>query len=109
MSTRFLVLVLVLALLTTAATHLYTTQETEILSYPGSADTERLATVHGWPWGYYAEVTEFTPWEGGLVGWSEYGEWRLQMLGQTSLAWFVLWLVTLLIVLAVISSNRRRV
>ena len=99
MPKRFIVLMFVLAALATAATFFYTTETQETLSDPGLADTVREATVHGWPWGYYAEVTELTPKSERYVAVFEYTDLRWQMLGQTFLAWFA---VSLILVVAVI-------
>ena len=107
MSGRFLLLLLLLAALATAATYLYTTETKETLSDPGLADLDWLATVLGWPWGYYAEVTELTKVSEDHVAVFEYGDLRLQMLGQTYLTWLVVALL-LTSALVVFTDPRRR-
>ena len=94
MSGRFLALLLLLAVLSTAATYLYTAETKEILSDPGLSDLERRATVHGWPWGYYAKVKELVRYSERQVAVMEYNELRFEMLGKTYLAWLVTWLIT---------------
>jgi hypothetical protein len=107
MSMRFLTLVLLLAAAVTAVTYVYTTETKHTLSDPGLADLERRATVHGWPWGYYAEVTELTRLDERSVAVFEYKDLRWQMLGQTCLAWLVVSLV-LVSVLIIVADPRRR-
>ena len=103
MPTRFIFLVLILAALATAATFFYTTETKETLSDPGLTDLVRQATVHGWPWGYYAEVIELTPMSEHYVAVFEYTDLRWQMLGQTFLVWFVVSLV--LVAVAIIFAT----
>jgi hypothetical protein len=101
-SVRFLVIALVLAAALTAVTYMYTTETEETLSDPGLTDLQRMATVHGWPWGYIADVTEMVRISEGRVAVLEYVDLRWQMLGQTMFFWLVIALifVSLLIVLA---------
>jgi hypothetical protein len=107
MSGRFFLLLLLLAALVTAATFFYETETEEMLSEPGLADMVRRAGVHGWPWGYYAEVTERSRLDKHSVAVFEYSEIRLQMLGQTYVAWFVLLLILVSVVIVVTDPRRR--
>jgi hypothetical protein len=107
MPKRFIVLMFVLAALVTAATFFYATEIKETLSDPGLADTVREATVHGWPWGYYAEVTELTPRSERYVAVFEYTDLRWQMLGQTFLAWFVVSLILVAVVVIFATPAQR--
>jgi hypothetical protein len=105
MSKRIIILLIVLAMLTTAATYFYTSTEKEKLSDPGLADVEREALVHGWPWGYYAEVTEVV-----LLGENQfslmlYNTPRFKMFFQTCLFWFILWTALWVIVSYIQESN----
>lgn len=102
MSGRFFVLLLVLAALTTALTYTYTSKTSEIISDPGLRDLERRAKLHGWPWGYYAEVTEVVRWDERRVAVMEYNELRFEMLGRTYMVWLVAWLVGVVIFIVVI-------
>ena len=103
MSGRFLVFLLILAALITAATYWHTTEKTETQADPGLANLERRATVHGWPWGYYAEIVELVRYSEHQVAVIEYTQFYFEMLGQTYLVWFVtsLLLVSVVIILAV--------
>jgi hypothetical protein len=107
MSARFFVLLLLLAALITAATYVYTTETHETLSEPGLANLERTALVHGWPWGYYAEVTELVRQSEGYVAVMAHKELRFEMLGQTYLLWFVVSLILASLLIAVAGSRRR--
>ena len=108
MSGRCLLLLLMLAALTTAATYFYTTETRETLSEAGLSDLERRATVHGWPWGYYAEVVELARVSENRIAVFEYGDLRWQMLGQTYLAWFVASLLIVSALVAVTAPSQRR-
>ena len=107
MPKRFIVLMFVLAALVTAATFFYAAETKETLSDPGLADTVREATVHGWPWGYYAEVIELTPRSERYVAVFEYTDLRWQMLGQTFLAWFVVSLILFAVVIIFATPAQR--
>lgn len=109
MSGRFLVFMLLLAALITAATYIFTTEKQETLSDPGLADLERRATVHGWPWGYYAEVLEFVPYSERRVAIMEYSEWYFEKFGQTFLVWFVTSLVLVSLLVVLLTPPQRRV
>jgi hypothetical protein len=108
MSGRFLLLLLLLAMLATAATYFYTTETHKTLSEAGLSDVERRATLHGWPWGYYAEVMELTRVSENRVAVFEYGDLRWRKLGQTYLAWFVVSLVIVSVLVAVTAPPQRR-
>ena len=108
MSGRFLLFLLILAALITAATYFYATETRETLTEAGLSDLERRATVHGWPWGYYAEITELTRVSENRVAVFEYGDLRWQMLGQTYLAWFVASLLIAAALIAVTAPSQRR-
>ena len=95
MSKGFFVLLFLLAVLFTAVTFFYTKETTEILTDPGLADLVQRATLHGWPWGYYAEVTELVELGEGRVAVFEYGDVRWEKLGQTYLAWLIVSLLIL--------------
>jgi hypothetical protein len=109
MGKSFLILLLLLAALFTALSFLYTHETTETVSDPGLADLVQRATVHGWPWGYYAEVVELAQLDDGRVAVLEYGDIRWQMLGQTYLAWLIVSMLILSGLVAVMSSSKRRV
>ena len=106
MSKRFLVFLFLLPALITAATYGYTAEAKETLSDEGLSDLYRTSLVHGWPWGYYAEVDEQIPQGGGLVILIEYNEVRPEMLMQTYLAWLVVLLVLGLTVLVFAVSRQ---
>jgi hypothetical protein len=108
MSGRFLLLLLLLAALATAATYFYTTESHKTLSEAGLPDLERRVTRHGWPWGYYAEIMEFTRVSENRVAIFEYGDLRWRMLGQTYLAWFVASLLIVSILVVVTARPQRR-
>jgi hypothetical protein len=110
MSRGFVFFSILLAALLTAGTYLYTVETKETLSDPGLADLVRIATVHGWPWGYYAEVTELTVVSENRVAVLEYWDIRWQMLAQTYLVWFVVSLIfgSLLVLAASPGSGRSR-
>jgi hypothetical protein len=108
MSGRFLVLLLLLAALLTAATYVYTRETQEVPSEPGLADLVRVAEVHGWPWGYYAQVTELAQVSERAVSVLEYTDLRWRMLGQTYVAWFFLLLILMSVVIAISDPRRRR-
>jgi hypothetical protein len=107
MSGRFMAFLFVLAILTTAATYAYTAETQETLSNPGLTDLEQRATVHGWPWGYYAEVTELVRYTEQRVIVIEYTELRFESLVQSLLAWFVAWLVILAVGLMTLAPRQR--
>ncbi len=106
MSKRFIILLFLLPALITAATYGYTTETKETLSDEGLTDLFRTSLVHGWPWGYYAEVDEQIPQGGGLVIIIEYNEVRPEMLMQTYLAWLVVLLVLGLTILVFAVSRQ---
>lgn len=108
MSRRFFVLLLLLAALFTAATYLYKAETKETLSDPELTDSLRVATVHGWPWGYYAQVTELTRVSEQAVAVIEYNDLRWQMLGQTYLAWFVFALILISVLVVAASPGQKR-
>jgi hypothetical protein len=109
MSGRFLVLLLLLAVLVTAATYLYTTEKQETVTDPGLSDVERRATVHGWPWGYYAEIREFVPYSEQQVAIFEYKEWYFEQFGQTYLVWFIALLVLGVVFVLFATPSQKRV
>jgi hypothetical protein len=108
MSGRFFALLALLAALITAATYFYTTETQETLSDPVLTDLERTSLVHGWPWGYFAEVTDLVRQSENYVAVMEYKELRLEMLGQTYLLWFVVSLILSSLLLVVAGSGRGR-
>jgi uncharacterized membrane protein len=108
MSKRFLVLLLVLAALLTAATYSYTIENEVVFTEDGLADLTQVATVHGWPWGYYAEVLEWSKVGENQIAIIEYNETRGDMLIQTFAVWFVVLLLVVLFVGIVVSSNQQR-
>jgi hypothetical protein len=99
---------MLLAALTTAATYLYTADTQETLKTPGLADLDRRATVHGWPWSYYAEVVELVDLGERQVAVMEYTEIRAEELLQTYALWFLVWLITVPLVLLSIGSRRKK-
>jgi hypothetical protein len=107
MSKRFFILLLLLAALFTAATYLYTTETEGALSNPDLSNTVQTATVHGWPWGYYAQVTELTKVGERSVAVLEYNDLRWKMLGQTYAVWFVALLVLTLVLFIVTDPGRK--
>ena len=109
MSGRFLMLLLLLAALATAVTYFYTTERSETVSDPELTDLECRATLHGWPWGYYAEVTELVRYDESRVAVMEYKELYFEKLGQTYLAWFVALLVLGPVALIVAAPRQRRI
>jgi hypothetical protein len=108
MSGRFLVLLLLLAALVTAATYAYTAEKHEILSDQGLADLERIITVHGWPWGYHGEVLELVRYTESQVAIMEYKEWYFEQFGQTYLVWFVALLILVATILILIAPPQKR-
>ncbi len=108
MSKRFIILLFLLAALITAATYWYTAETKETLSDEGLTDLFRTTLVHGWPWGYYAEVIEQIPLGEGRVAVIEYNEVRPEMLMQTYLIWFVVLLILTLTILVFVASGRGR-
>lgn len=109
MSGRILLFILLLAALSTAATYLQTAETKEMLSEAGLSDLERIITVHGWPWGYYADVIELVRYSEHQVAVIEYTEFYFEKLGQTFLVWFVAWLVIVPLLLLAISPRQQRV
>jgi len=107
-SGRFFLLLVILAVLVTAVTYFNTTETQKTLSERGMADLDRRITLHGWPWGYYAQVVEMTQMEERRVAVIEYTEVRLEELGQTYLVWFVFWLIVAPTFVVVTGSRRRR-
>ncbi len=79
-SKLFIVLLLVLAALLTAATCQYTRETEVVFAGRGLYDLTQTATVHGWPWGYYAEVLEWSKWDKNRIALIEYNEIRRDML-----------------------------
>lgn len=108
MSKRFFVLLLLLAALITAATYQYTTETKKVLSDEGLRDLTQVAIVHGWPWGYYAEVIEWSRWGENQIAIFEYNQVRPEMLIQTYLVWFVVLLILALTLLVIASSGQKR-
>jgi hypothetical protein len=109
MSGRILLLILLLAALSTATTYLQTAETKEIRSEAGLRDLERMITVHGWPWGYYADVIELVRYSEHRVAVIEFTEFYFEKLGQTFLVWFVAWLVVVPLLLLAISPRQRPV
>jgi hypothetical protein len=107
-SGRVLLLLLLLAAFTTAASYLYTSDTQQTISDPGLADLEKRAEVHGWPWGFYAQVTEIVPLGEGQVAVMAYSEMRVEQLGQTFIAWVVGWLILAALLLIAVAPQRRR-
>jgi hypothetical protein len=107
MSKRFFIFLFILAALITAVTYAYTTETTETLTEEGLADLVRVAKVHGWPWGYYAEVIEWSRMGENQIAMIEYNEPRGVMLVQTYLAWFVVLLLLSLFVAILMDYNQR--
>lgn len=106
MSGRIFVLLLLLAVLTTAGTFLYTTESKKVLRDPGLADLERYTTLHGWPWGYYGRVREMVRMGEHRVAVMEYTEVHAEHLFQTLALWFLVWL--LVVPLVLLGSGSRR-
>ena len=107
MSGRFLAFLFVLAILTTAVTYGYAAETQETLSTPGLTDLEQRAIVHGWPWGFYAEVTELVRYTEQRVAVIEYTELRFEALVQSLLVWCVAWLVILALGLMTLTPRQR--
>jgi hypothetical protein len=108
MSKRFIVLLMVLAALLTAATYSYTTETKKVFEDWGLADLTQEARVHGWPWGYYAEVLEWSKWGERQIAIIEYNETRGDMLIQTYAFWFVVLLLVVSFAAIVISSRQQK-
>lgn len=109
MSGRFLIFLMILAALVTAATYLHTTEKTAIETDPGLSNLERKATVHGWPWGYYAEIVELVRYNEHQVAVIEYTQFYFEMLGQTYLVWFVTLLLLVSVVVIIAVPRQRKV
>jgi hypothetical protein len=109
MSGRFLAFLIILAALITAATYLHSTEKTETQTDPGLSNLERKATVHGWPWGYYAEIVELVRYNEHQVAVIEYTQVYFEMLGQTYLVWFVTSLLLVSVVIIVAVPRQRQV
>lgn len=108
MSGRFLIVLLLVAAVTTAASFFYTHHAEETISDPGLTDLQRRVVLHGWPWGYYAEVADIVQLGEGQVAIMEYSEVRFEQLGQTYLVWFLVWLLLAVVFLIVAAPKQKR-
>jgi hypothetical protein len=108
MSKRFIVLLMILAALLTAATYSYTVETKKVYEDWGLANLTQEATVHGWPWGYYAEVLEWSKWSENKIAIMEYNETRGDMLIQTYSFWFMVLLLGISFAAIVISSRQQK-